>query len=265
MRRNTILLTVCIAVACLTYFIRTGPVRASPADFKEYTITRAETSESRSPFPIHRNTFEARRADGSTVHGEFTGGSAQPGGRRQVWLVPDRLRATVGDDLRIKTTLYYPTDPPARQLEAFDPQCGVSRLAAAVKPSFAGEAEVLGIKTVMIKTEVRSEAGESYRSTEWRAPDLDCVVLTVMEERLDDSGKVTSKFEIQPLTVTVGAPDSRLFEIPLDYAEVTPSQASEANRTKGGGTARPVPGKMTQRLEQEDRNYFANHQAAGRK
>lgn len=118
----------------------------------------------------------------------------------------------------------------------------ISRLAAAVKPSFAGEAEVLGIKTVMIKTEVRSEAGESYRSTEWRAPDLGCVVLKVMEERLDDSGKVTGKFEIQPLTVTVGAPDSRLFEIPLDYAEVTPSQASEANRAKGGGTGRPVPG-----------------------
>ncbi|MBL0161954.1 MAG: hypothetical protein IPP47_33595 [Bryobacterales bacterium] len=77
---------------------------------------------------------------------------------------------------------------------------------------------MLGFRTVMIKTELRSEAGESYRSTEWRAPDLGCVVLKVMEERLDDSGKVTGKFEIQPVAVTVGTPDPKLSEIRRDYA-----------------------------------------------
>jgi len=117
----------------------------------------------------------------------------------------------------------------------------------------------------MIKTELRSEAGESYRSPELRAPDLGCVVLKVMEERLDDTGTLTGKFEIQPVTVTVGTPDPKLFEIPEDYAELSPSEAAEAHRTNAGGSGRTVPEKMLQRLAKEDREYFSNRQAAGRK
>lgn len=175
---------------------------------------------------------------------------------------PERIHVKVNDSLRARTTLYF-KDTPAPRPPSLDSQCGLSRLAAVAKPSYRGEAEVLGFRTVVIQTEQRIESGESFLRTEWTAPDLDCAILKAVEDRRDNTGNITGHFEIQAVKVTVGTPNPKLFEVPQDYAEKSPSQMYEALIAKFDNHGRPVSENMRRTLERKDQEYYANHQAAG--
>lgn len=257
--RQIVLLTVvCIVAIGFTHMIRGQHVGPASGTFKEFMIIRAERSESRIPTPFERLVVEAQRADGSRMEGQLTQADPPRAERRHIWLVPEGVRAEVDDSLRANTTLYF-KDRPAPAPSVPDPQCGFSRLSPAANPRYLGEVgEVLGIRTVAIQTEQRL-GSESVLNTVWRAPDLDCAVLKMTEDRRDETG-ITGHFEMQVVKVLVGTPEPRLFEVPLDYTEVSPSQMANARIASAG---RPMPPGMRQRLEQQDQQYLANHQSAG--
>jgi hypothetical protein len=255
-----LLITTCLGVAGVTHVIRGQLLRAKSGDFKEFTITRNETSQSRNPHHIRRVVFEAQRSDGSRVTGEVTP-TGTIAARRFATLVPEGIQVRIDDSLRAKTTRYFRNNPPPTP-PIPDPECGLSRLSPDTKPSYKGEAPVLGIRTVAIQTEETIEDGESFLRTQWQAPDLDCAVLRVSEDRRDNIGHITGHFEIQALKVVVGTPDPKLFEVPPDYAEMSPSQMHEALTRQSVDPGRPLPESMRRRLEREDQRYFENHQAA---
>lgn len=260
--QSAVLIASCLAIASLTHVIGGQRLHAVSLKFKEFTIVRAERSQGRSPHTLNRVLLEAQRADGSRVSGEVVAGNPGQPSRRFVFLAPERIRAEVNDDLRAKTT-YYMTDLPAPRPPAADPQCGFSRLSPSSNPRFQGEAEVLGYRTMVIQTEARMDNGESYLHTDWKAPELDCAVLKVVEDRRDDAGKVTGHFEMQAIEVAVGTPAANLFDVPGDYTEMPPSQMHAAQLEKSGGLASRMPVNVKKRLEREDQKYFDNHRAAG--
>ncbi len=259
-RQITLLVAACLVTAGVTHVIRGQLVRAVSKDFNEFTIVRTESSQSRNPYPIQRVVFEVHRADGSRATGEMTS-TGEYAARRFVMLVAERTQVTVDDSLRAKTTLYFRNSPPPTRPKP-DPKCGFAKLSTAAKPSYRGEAALLGVRTVVIQTEEQIEGGDSFLRTQWQAPDLDCAVLLVSEDRRDNSADVTGHFEIRAQKVTLGTPDPKLFEVPHDYIEMSPSQMHEALTKQRFDPGRPVPESMRRRLEREDQRYFENHQAA---
>jgi hypothetical protein len=260
--RAVLIVAACVAVAGVTHVIRGQFQHAVSDDFKEFTMVRSETSVSRGQYGMQRVVFEAQRADGSRVTGDvLPPGDSKNAARRMITLIPERMHTKVNDGLRSKTTYYF-KDRPAPRPPAADPQCGFSRLAASTNPALMGEAEVSGFRTVAIQTEQRI-ADESFLRTEWRALDLDCAVLKLVEERRDDSGHTTGHFEIQAVKITVGTPDPKLFQVPEDYSEKSPSEMYKALIAKFAKPGRPILDSMRRTLERDDQQYSANRQAAG--
>ena len=116
----------------------------------------------------------------------------------------------------------------------------------------------------MIQTE--EQVGDDvFLHTDWRAPDLDCVVLRSVEDRRESNGKITGHFEIQATKVTLGTPDPRLFELPDDYLERSPSQMhAELTQNRDMDPVAAYPVGTNERLAREDQRYFANHQSVGK-
>lgn len=256
------LLIACAFFAGIGHVLHVQDISAATADFKEFTLIRAESSESRGPYPLKRVVLEARRADGARVEGELPTAEEIHPSRRIVTLVPERIRVDIHEGLRIKSTLYR-KDTPAPRPPAPDAQCGISHLSRSVSPVYVGEGDVLGFKTVILQTTTRMEGGETFVRKEWRAPDLDCVVVKVSENRLDQSGNTTGQFEIDPVKIVLGNPDPASFEVPSDYSEKSPSQMRNAVVNAFGNPTKPMRENMRKRLEQEDAAYSANHRAAG--
>lgn len=102
-----------------------------------------------------------------------------------------------------------------------------------------------------------------FDPADWKAPNLDCAVLKVIEYRRDNTGNVTGHFEIQAVKIKAGTPDPKLFEIPIEYAEKSPSLLYEAYIGNSGIPDRPMSPSMRRRLEREDQKYFENHRAEG--
>lgn len=251
-----------ISAAGLVRLVRVQSLQAASDGFREFTLIRTERSQSRHPQPLEREVHEYRRADGSRVIAEYAEARKEPS-RRFLYLVPERVRVQVDDVLRLRTTLHGKGEPPPRP-PAKDAQCGVSRIVQGAKPFFVGEEMLLNTMTVLIRTEHSSPDGEMYRNTVWKAPELDCATLRMSEDRIDrTTGKVTGHFEMKVRSITNGPPDERLFTIPADYVEKSPSQMQLAQLARMEDTAPSTPESMRRRLDREDQQYFENHRAAG--
>jgi hypothetical protein len=138
---------------------------------------------------------------------------------------------------------------------------------AAAKPRYGGEREVFGFKTVATQTGQRV-GDDFYSRSEWRAPDLDCMVLRVVEERRDARGNITGHFGIEAAKLILGAPDPKPFEVPDVYTEMSPSPmyAAVVRATAfAAGTLEGTKENIRRRLERKDQEYRKNHEAAGRK
>lgn len=93
-----------------------------------------------------------------------------------------------------------------------------------------GEETILGYQTY--KFESNGNPGVTQRESTWLALALDCRSLRYVVERFGDSGQLVSGFEPRALSVTLGEPDPGLFEVPTQYRELTPSQASRELRER---------------------------------
>jgi hypothetical protein len=254
--------TISRAVALASVYLGlAGTSYAASSNFKEFTLVTVETSTSEAPNTIGRYKLEAHRADGSQVVGELPSPESDGPQRRFVSLVPERVQVEIHDDLHAKRTVYETKGPPPLA-PATDAQCGLSRLGLAISPTYAGEAEVLGFRTIAIHTTETLDGSESYFRTEWRALELDCVTIQLTEERRDGSGNLTGHFEVKPVRIAVGPPAATLFDVPSDSVEKSPSQMHDAIVGQFE-LATPMLESIRKRLAREDAAYFANHQAAG--
>ncbi len=69
---------------------------------------------------------------------------------------------------------------------------------------------------------------------EWRAPGLGCQALEVHQRITDSKGALLQVQDTAVQNVQLGEPDPKIFEVPSDYTERTPSQwAEEVSKTRG--------------------------------
>jgi hypothetical protein len=244
-----------LGTVILLYTLRSELGVRAQSDVREYTIVRVETSKSSHPPVINRAVFEARRADGARVTGEV-------GDSRRFLILPaQRIRVEVDDRLRAMTTIPLPAIPIPR---AHDSNCGVSEVLPDVKPRVTGGENVLGVETVAVRTE-QTLGAETLVRTQWSAPDLNCAVVKVVEDRLDADGKAIGHFEILPEKITVGPPVAELFTVPPSYAEKLPSELYLAQLANRGADMTRAPQGLRDRLAKRDQQYLASRRAAGLK
>jgi hypothetical protein len=114
----------------------------------------------------------------------------------------------------------------------------------------SGEAQwkVIGRETIFgVQTFKVQYAGIGVTPTEWRAPALDC---REVKRLYDDGSTLDQKI---PVSLTIGEPAARYFEVPPDYGEVAPSVMN----TKWGEHFGVKPSEATVRQWQAimDRGY----------
>jgi len=161
----------------------------------------------------------------------------------------------IHDGTKSRTTYYYANSGIPGPV--MDPQCGFKAISPEANPVVAGEEPIFGYKTVIIQTRTGP-----YENSVWKAPELDCATLKMTESRRDTTGTIDGKYELQGVSLTAGPPAPRLFDLPADYAEMSPSQMYVAIAQKSG---RPASDSELKRLrDTEDRRYSENHLASGR-
>jgi hypothetical protein len=231
---------------------------AQSQNFPEFTIETDERSSGGQN--TKRSIFQAQRADGSRAEGELQNGVLS-GGPRHLSLIDKSMKITVSDDIRGKTTWYY-KDAPARRWIKPDSKCGMSHLSPRTKPTYLGDAQILGFRTVMIQTEYQVGT-ETFVNVNWQSPDLDCRSLKVAEDRRDASGNVTGHFESEAVRVILGTPALKLFEVPPEYSEMSPSHMRNVILEKSGDVRAMSNQHIIERLDREDKSYYENHSHAG--
>ena len=192
-----------ILVAAISGLVRSR-VAAQNLGSREFTIIRSEISNTKIPMKLM--SFDAQRGDGAQATGDYI----IPNGPADIQHLHTRLvvlpstgeRISIDDIAHARTTMY--TTPAGRPTSA-DPTCGFGKIGAAVKPVLKGTEEILGFKTVVTQTD-----DGPYLTTTWKAPDLDCKVVKMTEDRRDQNGTITGHFELQALQITLGPPHASL-------------------------------------------------------
>ena len=250
----------CLVLAALGYFLRQD-MRGASAGYPEFTSVRAETSTSGGSPSLGRRVIEAQRSDGSRVSGELPSDAEAPP-RRFVLLTSERMRIQIDDRVHAKMTMFFSGPAPSMH-RAPDPQCGFSRLQPEAKPIFLGAGETLfGLATVGIQTETQLD-GQLLTRKDWKAVDLDCLTVRVNEIRRDTSGNETGNFRIDVVKVTLGPPDPKLFAVPQDYTEQSPSEMEAAYNRQFRPGKTSMSDSTRKRLQRDDERYFANRREHG--
>jgi hypothetical protein len=256
-RRFALCLAGVLVVAGITNLIRNRVAAQVPQELKEFTIIRSETPTTK--VPVKLMSFDAQRADGARANGDYDAPNSpaniQHLHSRFVVLPSVGERVSVDDTSRTRITMY--TKSVAGQ-PVPDPTCGFGRIPATLKPKLKAKEIVLGFATIVVETD-----DGPLLTTTWKAPDLDCAVIKMTEDRRDEQGTVTGHFELQALQIKLGPPDPKFFDIPREYVEMSPSQQAIARRNATGATG-PILPPANEALQQRDARYFQNHQQAGK-
>jgi hypothetical protein len=249
--RRTILSVACVLAIGFAAMLVQAQFPATTG-WKEFTVVRRESSRSFvNGSKGQRISFEAHRRDGSTAAGS-TESPSLGGGTRSIFFNPSGQKIVVDDTVRMKSTYLRQTksDHPLH-----DSTCGATAISPAVSPVVKGEEQVMGYMTLVIETHERV-GKEEYVHSEWRAPDLDCAVLKISEDRMGEAGEVSGHFDMITSEITQAPPDPKLFNIPDDYAEVPPSAMHEA---RGKALALPpAPSRVLESLRKRDSLYLQN-------
>jgi len=262
MNRSILYVGSVVAIALVTVTVR-GQIGSS-SNWKEFTIVRNEGSHTR--VEIARVTFDAQRRDGSRSTGDYTPFSSTPapmtpgyqggGEGRFVVLRLEGRRVSVDDRAHVTTTLFM--TPNSSGPGTPDQMCGFTQIGPAFKPAYLGTDKILGFKAIVSQTEQGP-----FLTKVWKVPDLDCSVLRMSEDRRDAEGKVNGHFESVAVSVTLGAPDPRLFTIPADYVELSPAQRDGASRQARGIVGGP-PDQASKSIQDNETRYHENHERFGR-
>ena len=194
---------------------------------------------------ISRETTEAVRSDGSTVMG-----SAGKG--RNVYF-SSGLQVDTNDVDNTKTSMMNPYRNPASWLRDPNSKCLNSfdgKPMRSPPETLLSEETVAGYRTVKITTAKTTEGV----ITEWRALDYGCALV---KDRWEFS---TNEFTEKELVALVaGEPDATLFDVPVHYREVPPSERMLGSK-KERRTCNEETQKLLQKLDEDYKRHAAKPQ-----
>jgi hypothetical protein len=184
---------------------------------------------------------------------------------RRVLLVPEKKEVQVGDALGMKSTLDYSAAYAAQSRTSSGPsQIVRSRCAPNpnIQADYVGEDTVFGVADFGYRRVNVDSDGTSEVIETWYAPELSCFPLKVDSQLKSPSGAVIGVFERRTVKITLGEPDSKLFDIPATYTEVQPSimlkQLTLEQMSTDGATDESKTSAITRMqkyCDREDRKY----------
>jgi len=192
----------------------------------------------------------ARRADGTRVVRRSAGPMDKPIWARKL-SYPDGREVDIHEAIGTKTTFPATSQTKARAAEALQS----SGRCVAPGGQLVRTDVVLGQNAAVVEL----QNGDS-RSTEWRAQDLACEELGYTYEQKGQDGAWRTVTQRKSVSLTLGEPDPKLFEIPATAVEAKPSDVSARYRALLGMAGSPQDKAQDER---RDRRYAAE-QAPGR-
>jgi hypothetical protein len=195
--------------------------------------------------PVVRKAIRATRSDGSTVEAVVDGQGNFLS--RTVTLPAQRKVVQINEDVRATTT-YYLSENRAGSLRVYSGNADCTHISPFWKK--VGEEDVLGFRTHRFSVSSES-VSESTVFEHCVAPDLDCASLRDSAQWTDGKRKNGSLKQVE--SVKLGEPDSKLFEIPGSYREMSPSQVEQTRALTV--LRRELPPLVTEGLKQRDKRY----------
>lgn len=244
---RTVAVSTAFVAACAIFTVKFSNAHQLPAGVVRYTIESEErvglTGEE--PHLSARYVF-ALRSDGATavVTTKYNRAGSVHAVDRDL-LLPGGIRAEVSDHLRVVTATKPVSPLPAGT---------AVRLHNAPPASCADQADgapgerILGFST--IKTIKETPA---MRLTRWIAPALGCAELRQVAEFKGSDGRITDTSDRNAVRVLSTEPDNALFDWPVDYENVPPSERylRAASHCKC-----PTNPSTLQALKQQDQDYL---------
>jgi hypothetical protein len=130
-------------------------------------------------------------------------------------------------------------------------KCEASANQPGIILSDSDPASLLGYRVVRLSSVSQDTGGEEFVREDWQAPDLNCGSLRLVFGRRDAQGKTRVLQTVEATMITPGEPDPKLFEVPANYTERSPSEAW-AEFARRLGVPAPPPNRG---LETADQNY----------
>jgi hypothetical protein len=255
LRPNPTISALCLlAGALLCYLVSlTGLIAGSPSVQPFYLERGLYERSSAGDLKIFSREFVARRHDGTTSVVETDELDKLPPLRKVATL--DGTMIWLLDSAKVKSSYPKLVNGEARavieRVTKPRPDCGVG-VSAGV--SAGGYDVVSGQKTVVGTSKLPGNRTLKF----WLAPDLTCEMVRFVQS-LDDSGIILTEGRL--LTLTIGEPDPRLFDLGDTHLEVMPSELrSRQFRTAG----LEMSAGERQALVGIDHEYLQRSPASGR-
>ncbi|HEV2351439.1 MAG TPA: hypothetical protein VG028_16515 [Terriglobia bacterium] len=198
----------------------------------------------------HRRQTIAIRSDGSRSVTETILGRVGLEAGETAWTIRfiDGRRVTMYPSLRVKSTRRLPGPAAVEQLRAqmFNPSQDC------LSPDFRLDGhDTLEGQQVAIVTHTSDDLG--WKVTDWRAPELACQSLKYLSYDKQPDGTFKLQTESKTVSLELGEPNPALFEEPLDYQEMKPS---EPQRMLAEKYHIPVSKDLQETWDASDRAYF---------
>jgi hypothetical protein len=268
MYRRTLRYSGLIGLVAFTSFLilRTSETKAQSGTIKPVkamTIVRRELvgpPEISKRIEIH--TLFAVRADGAKVNRTLTTGRHHTGTEAWNVLLPSaRTYTVVVDAIQGKSTMYVsPEAARAAGVVTLHPNC----TDPSSKFAFVRQDTVNGFTAFEHITEEKDgELTRTTRTREWRAPDLDCRTIRLEQQIISPTGEVIHVFDRQAISIDLTEPDPQLFDVPVGYREMPPSQANRELiefKTKEPFGSKAKHAGLLRGMQRMDEKYWQSQQ-----
>ncbi len=224
-RRTAIAKWGAISIACLILAYSAVRYSISQAQWRPMPFTAEFTESSTSLLTgksFTRSKYWAIRQDGATSYGTV----GEYNGMRKIVNLPERKEVSLSDRLKLKSTQDFSyLQKRLRMRNKLDSMCRPPASRPEGAYSLIGEEVIGGFHAYHYQAPIEMRRdGTSFEDNYWLSPQLNCFELQHIAYWRDSSGATTDIFEKKTSRVTLGDPQSDLFDVPADYREVKPSE-----------------------------------------
>lgn len=226
-------------------FVLTRRVRSQGETHKSFTVFQIERQyDAKGVEGYHEYKIEAVRSDGSSAW--YAWRPAPDGRLYRMGVIYDVAKGRVVDidGLTESSGTIRMTEGELAFQKRVDHSCW----------SGMEHSSVAGEDVVKVHEVYDRSAQGSSESTDWKAPELDCFVLSSSFVLSMPPGNAVGRTDDETLFVVLGEPQASLFEVPAGYKELSPAQAADEFARRFG--ERPFSEKVQQRAELK---YEARH------
>jgi hypothetical protein len=252
MRRAGYWLGLTVAIGLVSFAVtKELKSRAQERGFKPFTAVMVQRHYMPGAVePDHiENYIHAVRSDGSWVNVfDRQLANHEWGEVRVVLDVPSRKRVII--DPSTESLVSYPLSENGVRIRVTSP-------ASCLSKANSGRATLMGYDVLKVSDDFPANGDEIRRSERWLAPGLDC--FAVKETNTYGSASALNRTTRDALYITIGEPDPKLYQIPANYTERSPSELSAEHARRFGG--QPIlPDESAAQLDRTYRGYSeGNH------